>query len=214
VLDTCLDINSINNLPPSSDPDVARDAEQLKDYLVKCPIGATKFEEKFSRAQIERMVKREIEIQFKNRPKYGEHIRTDVLGRDIKRNGSQRCTSSKGTFYKSAEYLDGGGLAVLLTGGWKRDAKDRIEPTAWSHQYGLERKTDRQNWRHHFLIIERDGKQSRFELPREKLDGNGASAIRSLMKAGIHVVAGDLLKAGLCNSCDSSRSKKSSACRR
>ena len=39
-LDTYPDIDSINNLPPSSDPDVAQAAGQLKDYLAKCPIGA------------------------------------------------------------------------------------------------------------------------------------------------------------------------------
>ena len=189
-LDTYPDIDSINNLPPSSDPDVAQAAGQLKDYLAKCPIGATEFKEEFSLALIERMVKREIEIQFKKRPNYSEHIRTDVPGRDIKRYSSRGCTSSTGTFYKSAGYLDGGGLDALLTNGWTRVAKDRIDPVAWSHQHGMERKTERQNWRHHFLITERNGKQSRFELPREKLVGNGVPAARALMKSGVHVVAG------------------------
>ena len=48
-LDKYPDINAINNLPLSSDPDIARDAEQLKSVLAKCAIGATKFKEKFFR---------------------------------------------------------------------------------------------------------------------------------------------------------------------
>jgi putative DNA primase/helicase len=82
-------------------------------------------------------------------------------------------------------------LAALFTGGWLRVVKDRVDPTAWSHQFGFQRKTERQSWRQHFLITERNGNQSTFELPREKLAGTGASAIRSLMKAGIHVVGRD-----------------------
>ena len=46
-LDKYPDFNAINNLPPSSDPDIARDTGQLKDVLSKCAIGATKFKEKF-----------------------------------------------------------------------------------------------------------------------------------------------------------------------
>src|SRR6516162_6931636 len=52
------DFNAISNLPPSSDPDIARDTAQLKDVLSKCAIGATEFKKKFSRSQLERMVKR------------------------------------------------------------------------------------------------------------------------------------------------------------
>jgi hypothetical protein len=188
-LDKYPDINAVNNLPLSSDPEIRTAAEQLKDKLGKCPIGATEIKAKFSRSQIERMVKRELEKQFKKNPRYSEHIREDVPGRDIKRYGSRGCTSSTGTFYKSAGYLDGGGLDALLTNGWTRVAKDRIDPVAWSHQHGMERKTERQNWRHHFLITERNGKQSRFELPREKLV-KSAPAARALMKSGVHVVAG------------------------
>jgi putative DNA primase/helicase len=72
-----------------------------------------------------------------------------------------------------------------------RVAKDRIDPVAWSHQYGLQRKTERQDWRHHFVITERNGKQSNFELPRDKLAVSGASAVRFLTKAGVHIVGCD-----------------------
>jgi hypothetical protein len=156
------------------------------------PIGATEFKAKFSRPQIERMVKRDIEIRFKKDPKYSRHVREDVPGSDIKKYGRRGCTSSKGTFCKSTDYQSGGGLAALFTGGWMRVAKDRIDPVAWSHQFGLQRKSNRQNWRHHFLITERNGNQSHFELPREKLGGTGVSAIRLLMKVGVHVVARDV----------------------
>jgi hypothetical protein len=196
-LDTYPDIKSINNLPLSSDPGIRAAAEQLKNVLTRCPIGATKLKDKFSRSQLEQKVKLELEKQFKKDPKYSEHIRADVPGRDIKKYGGQGCTSSKGTFYKAADYLGGGGLAALLTGGWMRVAKDRIEPVAWSYQHGMERKTERQAWRLHFLIIERNGKQSPFELRREKLTTKGVSAIQLLMKAGIHIVAGDDAQNGL-----------------
>src|SRR3974390_3239603 len=42
-LDKYAEFNAISNLPPSFDPHMARDREQLKDVLSKCPIGATKF---------------------------------------------------------------------------------------------------------------------------------------------------------------------------
>ena len=51
-LDKYPDINTINNLPLSPDPDIARDAEQLKSVLAKCAIGATEFKAKFPRAQL------------------------------------------------------------------------------------------------------------------------------------------------------------------
>jgi hypothetical protein len=132
-LDTYPDISSINNavnnaiedLPPllNSDPEIRAAAEQLKNRLEKCAIGATKFKERFSRPLLERMVMIELEKQFKNNPKYSEHIREDVPGRDIKKYGDQRRTSSKGTFYKSAGYLDGGGLAIRASRNPPRDAQ-------------------------------------------------------------------------------------------
>jgi uncharacterized protein (DUF927 family) len=167
-LDKYPDINSINNL--------------------------TEFKTEFSRAQIERMIKRNLESQFKEDPKYGKHVREDVPGSNVKAYGSRNRTSSKGTFCKAVDYQSGGGLAALLTGGWMRVAKDRIDPVAWSHQFGFPRKSNQQNWGHHFLITERNGNQSHFELPRENLAGTGASAIRLLMKGGVHIVARDVVR--------------------
>jgi len=117
-----------------------------------------------------------------------QHVREDVPGLDVKAYGGRGRTSSKGTFAKAADYESGGGLAALFTGGWMRVAKDRIDPVAWSHQFGFQRKTEGQHWRHHFVITERNGHQSDFQLPREKLAGTGAPALRLLMKAGVHVV--------------------------
>ena len=94
----------------NSDPDIAHDAEQLKDVLTKCAIGATEFKEKFSRAQLERMVKRDLKTRFKKDPKYSKHVREDVPGSDVKKYGSRGRTSSKGTFAKAADYESGGGL--------------------------------------------------------------------------------------------------------
>ncbi len=143
------------------------------------------------------MVKRDLEMRFKKDQKYTTHVREDVPGSDVKKYGSRSCTSSKGTFVKGIDYASGGGLAALLTGGWMRVAKDRIDPVAWSHQFGFQRKTESQNWRHHFVITERNGHQSNFQLPREKLAGTGASALRLLMKAGVHVVGRDDVKDAL-----------------
>ncbi len=188
-LDEYSDFNAINNLPPNSDPDIARNAEQLKSVLAKCAIGATELKEKFARAQLERMVRRDLVLRFKADPKYSQHLREDVPGSDVKKNGARRRTSSRGSFFKTSSYEAGGGLAALLTGGWLRVAKDRIDFAAWSHQYGAPRKSERQSWRLHFIITERDGRRSLHEIPREALAGAGASAIKSLMRAGIHVVA-------------------------
>lgn len=191
-LDKYPDIAAINNLPVNPDSDIARDAEQLKAFMTKCAafkdIGATQFKDKFSRAQLERVVKRDLEARFKKDMTYSQHVRNDVPGTDIKEYGPHGRTSSKGTFVKTSDYADGGGLDTLLTGGWLRVAKDRIDPLAWSHEYGLSRKTEKQNWRHHFVITERNGHQSPFELAREKLAGKGALAVKMLMKAGVHVV--------------------------
>jgi hypothetical protein len=166
-------------LPLNSDLKIAQAAEQLREALTKCAIGATEFKAKFPRAQLERMVKRDLATRFKEDPKYSNHVRGDVPGSDVKKYGSRGRTSSKGTFAKTADFENGGGLAALFTGGWMRVAKDRIDPVAWSHQFGFQRKTERQSWRHHFMVTERGGSQSAFVLPREKLAGTGASAIRS-----------------------------------
>jgi hypothetical protein len=178
------DFHAINNLPRNPDPDIARDAEQLSKVLTKCAIGATKFTERFSRTQLEQMVRRDLKARIKKDPRYSEHVRGDVPGADVKAYGTRSRTSSTGTFAEATDYESGGGLAALFTGGWVRVAKDRIDPVAWSHQFDVQRKTEKQQWRHHFLITERNGKQSDFELPRETLAGTGASAIRLLMKGG------------------------------
>jgi uncharacterized protein (DUF927 family) len=188
---------TINNLPVNSDSDIARDAEQLRTVLATCAVGATRFNDKFSRTQLERMVKRDLEIRFKKDPKYSQHVRNDVPGSDVKEYGSRGRTSSKGTFVRTSDYLGGGGLDALLTGGWMRVAKDRIDPVAWSHQHGLSRKTEKQNWCHHFVITERNGHQSSFALPRERLAGKGALAVKLLMKAGVHVVGRESVQKAL-----------------
>jgi hypothetical protein len=185
------DINAINNLPPSSDQNIAWDADQLRDVLAKCAIGATEFRRKFPRAHLENRVKSDLKKRFERDPKYSKHVRGDVPGANIKVYGSRGRTSSKGTFVKTNDYASGGGLDTLLTGGSMRVCKDRIDPVAWSHQYGLQRKTERQDWRHHFVITECNGKQSNFELPRDMLAGSGAPAVRFLTKAGVHIVGRD-----------------------
>jgi hypothetical protein len=113
-LDKYPDINAINNLPVNSDPDIAQAAKQLKDLLKKCAVGATEFKDRFSRAQLERLVKRDLDARFKKDPKYSQHVRNDVPGSDVKEYGSRSRTSSKGTFVKTLDYLGGGGLDTLL----------------------------------------------------------------------------------------------------
>ena len=120
--------------------------------------------------------------------KYSKHVREDVPGSDIRKYGERGRTSSKGTFVRAVDYEHGGGLATLLTGGWMRVAKDRIDPDAWSYQFGFARKSERQHWRHHFIITERSGKQSPFELKRETLHGTGSVAIKALLRSGVHVI--------------------------
>jgi hypothetical protein len=139
-LDKYADINAISELPLNSDPDIARDAEQLRSVLTKCPIGATEFKGKFPRAQLERLVKRDLKTRFKKDPKYSKHVREDVPGLDLKAYGTRRRTSTKGSFFKTTDFEDSGGLATLFSGGWLRVAKDRIDFAAWSHEFGAQRK--------------------------------------------------------------------------
>jgi putative DNA primase/helicase len=189
VLEECPDFTSINLSAPLSDPDITRDAEKLREVLVEHPaLGATTFEDRFSREQIQRMVRRDIKVRFKRDTKYNEHVADEVPGSDMKRYGSRGRTTSKGTFSKTDDFESGGGLAALFTGGWMRVAKDRIDPDAWSHQHGGERKTERKNWRQVFRITEKDGRKSVLEVPREKLAGDGSAALKLLAKAGVHVV--------------------------
>jgi hypothetical protein len=196
-LDKFSDINAINNLPPSSDRKIVKVADELRNILTKCPIGATKLNEKFSRAQLQRMVKLDLVKRLKEHPKYSEHVREDVPGSGVTKYGNRGRTSSLGTFAKAADYVGGGGLDMLLTGGWIRVAKDRIDPRAWSHQFGFERKTERQNWVQHYVITEHDGKQSPHELPRKLLSGTGALAVRELRKAGILIIRRDAVQKAL-----------------
>jgi hypothetical protein len=201
-LDKYPDINAVNDLSPSpdllkSDPDIVQAVGQLKNVLAKCLIGATKLRDICSRSQLERRVMIELEKQFKNNSKYREHMREDVPGRGVKKYGSRGRTSSKGTFYKSVGYLVGGGFAALFTGGWIRVCKDRIDPIAWSHQYGMERKTERQTWYRHFHVTERSGRLSPHKLAAEKLTEPGTSAIQQLIGSGVLVVAGTRAQRGL-----------------
>src|SRR5262245_42930019 len=83
---------------------------------------------------------------------------------------------SKGTFARA----DYDGLVALLTGGWIRVAKDRIDPVAWAHQFGFERKSESQRWRHHFLITARNGQQSSFWFSREDRSEEHTSELQSL----------------------------------
>jgi uncharacterized protein (DUF927 family) len=204
-LDEFPDISAINTIPPSPDsnPDskidskIVEDAKQLRDVLTKCPIGATKLNEKFSRAQLQRMIKLNVVERLKENPKYSEHVREDVPGSNVTKYGNRGRTSSRGTFARATDYMSGGGLDMLLTGGWIRVAKDRIDPVAWSYQFDLERKTERQNWVQHYRITERSGKKSPYELPRQLLSGIGTLATRDLRKAGILIIRRDAVQKAL-----------------
>jgi len=184
-------IDAINRLPPSDLPkDLVPDAEQLSAVLKKCAIGSTRFEQK-PHEQLARLVRIALKERFEKDAKYRVHVREDVPGLDIKSYGSRGRTSSKGTFARSEGFENGGGLAALLSGGWIRVAKDRIDPHAWSHEFAPERKTENKHWRHCFVITERDGRRSFLEIPRQALAGTGKPAISLLMKAGVHVVRRD-----------------------
>ena len=117
------DFNSINELPPNTDPNIARDAGQLKDALAKCAIGTTKFRERFPRAQLTRMVKRDLEILFKKDPRYREHVRGDVPAKNVKEYGSRGRTSSKGTFTRA----DYDGLVASIAAPPIRRVNERKE---------------------------------------------------------------------------------------
>ena len=58
------------------------------------------------------MVKRDLKTRFKKDPKYSKHVREDVPGSDVKKYGSQRRTSSKGTFFKTTD--------MRAAAGWPR----------------------------------------------------------------------------------------------
>jgi hypothetical protein len=185
-LDKFPDINAINNLPSSSDPTIAQDADKLRDVLAKCAIGATEFKKTFSRAQLERRVKSDLAKRFKEDPKYSEHVRGDVPGSNIKKYGRRGITSSKGTFVRVHDFVAGGGLDTLFTGGWMRVCRDRIEPVAWSYKNGPH--GERQSWRQHFEIIDRNGRLTLLKLRRAMLAGGGHPALKQLMDVGAHLI--------------------------
>ena len=205
-LDKFPDFAAINNLPPNSDPDIARDAEQLKDVLTKCAVGATKFKGRFSRAQLERMVKRDLETRFKKDPKYSKHLREDVPGSDVKAYGSRGRTSSKGTFAKAADYESGGGLAALFTGGGCESP--RIASTPWHGRISL---ASSEKPRTELAASFRDhgAKRTSKRLPTSPGKAGRDRRIRHslLMKAGIHVVGRDAVQNALVNFCASSRAR-------
>ena len=68
-LDKYPDIAASNDMPDIADQDIAEAAAQLKGVRQKCAVSATRLNEKFSRAQLERMIKRDLEIRFKRDPK-------------------------------------------------------------------------------------------------------------------------------------------------
>jgi Domain of unknown function (DUF927) len=155
-------------------------------------IGGLRFDDKFSREQIQWMVRSRIKKLLKENPKYSEHIREEVPGSDVKNYGARGRTSSKGTFAKSEDYESGGGLEALFTGGWMRVAKHRIDPYAWSHEHGEGgRISERRRWAQVFTVTERDGRKSTLEIPREKLAATGAAALKLLSKSGVHYVHRD-----------------------
>jgi hypothetical protein len=177
--------------------DIPGRVEQLIKNLNEHPepeaIGQNQFEDKFSRDQMHKMVRREIEQRFKASKEYAKSVHDEVPGTDIKQYGNTGRTSTLGTFASTQSFEDGGGLIALFSGGWRRIAKDRIDPEAWSHLHGREDKNDIQSWRHHFIITdtakETRGRKSSLSIPRESLAAeSGLAARKLLMKCGVHLV--------------------------
>jgi len=170
-------------------------ADGLKDHpkIAGAEIGHLEIAEinikgKYPPKVLAKRVRKAVAELFKSDPTFGERIRKDVPGENVKRYGGYR-VSSLGVFAPLEDFEHGGVLTSLFSGGWKRIAKDRIDPVAWSHEFGPERKTETKNWLLHFVVTERNGSQSSLVIPRASLSAeNGAPAIRLLMKAGVHVV--------------------------
>jgi uncharacterized protein (DUF927 family) len=170
-------------------------ADGLKDHpeIAGAEIGhpeitGIKIQGKYKPKVLAKFVRKAVAELFKSDPTFGERIRKDVPGGNVKRYGGYR-VSSLGVFGPLEDFEHGGGLTSLFSGGWKRIAKDRIDPVAWSHEFGPERKTETKNWLLHFVVTERNGSQSSLVIPRASLSAeSGAPAIRLLMKAGVHVV--------------------------
>ena len=169
-------------------------ADGLKDYpkiagaeIDHPEIAAIKIKGKYIPKVLAKRVRKAVAEKFNSDPKFAERIRKDVPGENVKRYGRFR-VSSLGVFARSDDFERRGGLTAFFTGGWKRIAKTRIDPVAWSYEFGSERKT----WRQHFIIMDKDGHHRPLVIPRERLSNeNGGPAIRLLMRAGIHVVVAE-----------------------
>ena len=162
--------------------EAAKKAGRAEDF------PAFTFADRYTPAALARVVRKALKQLFEDDPVFSKHVRDDVPGRNLTSWGQNCRTSSYGTYAKVDDFVKQGGLAALFSGGWKRIAKDRIEPWAWSYEVAPERKNPQANWRHRFHITERTGERSILEIPREYLVGNGARAIKLLMKAGVHVI--------------------------
>ena len=154
------DFNAINNLPPNSDPDIARDAGQLKNVLTKCAIGATEFKGKFSRALLERMVKRD--LGTRSRRTRSTASTCAMMCRD---------RTSRHTAAGAAPRLRGRSPRPPTTrtaAGWPRCSpaggcvSPRSSTSGLVASVRLSAETERQSWRHHSVITERNGHQSDF----------------------------------------------------
>jgi uncharacterized protein (DUF927 family) len=166
-------------------------ADGLKDHpnIAGAEIGhpeiaGIKIKGKYTPKVLAKRVRKAVAEKFNSDPTFAERIRKDVPGENVKRYGRYR-VSSLGVFAHSDDFERGGDLTAFFNGGWKRIAKTRIDPVAWSYEFGSERKT----WQQHFTITDKDGHHRPLWIPRERLsDENGGPAIRLLMKAGVHVV--------------------------
>ncbi len=146
-------------------------------------INGINIRSKFTPNVLANRVRAAVKALLKENPNYAGRIRQDVPGKDVKKFGRHYRVSSLGVFTDNS--TERTGLAAFFSGGWVRIAKDRIEPTAWSYELG----TERQNWRHHFKVTDRDGHLRFPSIPRSKLASEkGAPAIALLMAAGVHVV--------------------------
>jgi len=160
-------------------------------------IAGIKIEGKYKPKLLAKLVRKAVAEMFKSDPTFSEHIRNEMPGQNLRRYG-KFWVSSLGVFAQVEDFEHGGGLTSLFSGGWKRIAKDRIDPAAWSYEFGPERKTETKNWLLHFVVTERNGSQSSLVIPRASLSAeNGAPAIRLLMKAGVHLVVTKLARKAL-----------------
>jgi hypothetical protein len=118
------------------------------------------------------------------REQYQPDIKTEIPGKDRKAYGKHFKVSSEGVYCNAVgeEESHDNLMTEVFEDGWVRIAKTRIEPLAWSYQFGAER----QAWRNHFEITDRDGHKRTIKIPRENL-GAGGSAIKQLNSLGVRV---------------------------